>query len=226
MFSFSGKCLKLEIYEYFKVCQIFNVFGIGSNELRGLLVFFQLSVPGCVKLTVEGILSNLKALKSSETMGIKRLRIGGLGDVTDQQFKELKDLLHADKYSDNHDQKPQFYRGLCSYLTCEDERAIDIEVCPRCQKLRLVYDCPAESCQQKHQATQLCRGCTFCIARCIHCGRCIKEDCEYRETFFLDLLCLSCCNQLLNGPEKPAEKEAAKCTIISQSTMYQFCLYG
>ncbi|TKY46439.1 F-box protein SKIP14 [Spatholobus suberectus] len=187
----------------------------------------KLSVPDCIRLTIEGILFNLKALKSSGKPGIKHLRIGGLAGVchvTDQQFEELKELLDASKYLQQGDQKPQFYHGEYSHMIYEDDRAIDIEVCPRCKKLRPVYDCPAESCQQKHQAAQLCRGCTICIARCIHCGRCIK-DFDYEETFCLDLLCLNCWNQFLHCPEK-GEKEATKCTIISQRTMYRFCLYG
>ncbi|KAK7316086.1 hypothetical protein VNO77_34791 [Canavalia gladiata] len=185
----------------------------------------KLSVPDCIRLTIEGILFNLRARKSSGTPGIKHLRIGGLAGVchvTDQQFEELKDLLGANKYLQHRDQKPQFYCGGYSHIICEDDRAIDIEVCPRCQKLRPVYDCPAESCQQR-QAAQPCRGCTICIARCIHCGRCIK-DFDYEETFCLDLLCLNCWNRFLHCPEIE-EKEATKCTIISQRTMYKFYLH-
>ncbi|KAK7266890.1 hypothetical protein RIF29_19550 [Crotalaria pallida] len=163
----------------------------------------KLVVPDCIRLTVEGILFNLKALKSAGTPGIKQLRIGGLAGVcrvTDQQFEELKELLNVSKYLPQRDQKPQFYRGGYSHIICEDGRAIDIEVCPRCQKLRPVYDCPAESCQQKHQSAQLCRGCTICIARCIQCGRCIK-DYDYEETFCLELLCFNCWDQFLHCPE-------------------------
>ncbi|KAI4348264.1 hypothetical protein L6164_009004 [Bauhinia variegata] len=196
-----------------------------TSVLQSNPKLMKLSVPGCVKLTVEGILSNLRALKSSRRPGIKLLRIGRLAGITDEHFKELKDLLGADKYFQQRVQKPQFYQGGFSYLTCEDNRAIDIEVCPRCQKPKLVYDCPAEGCQQKHQAAQLCRGCTMCIPRCIHCGRCIK-DCEYQETFCLEFHCLNCWNQLLHCPEKPVQKEATRCTIIGPSAMYQFYLYG
>ncbi|KAL2335220.1 hypothetical protein Fmac_016433 [Flemingia macrophylla] len=187
----------------------------------------KLSVPDCIRLTIEGILSNLRALKSTGKPCIKHLRIGGRAGVchvTDQQFEELKELLDANKHLHQGDQKPKFYRGFYSHIICEDDRAIDIEVCPRCKKLRPVYDCPAENCQQKHQTAQMCRGCTICIARCIHCGRCIK-DFDYEETFCLELLCLNCWDQFLQCPEK-GEKEATKCTIISQRTMYRFCLYG
>ncbi|XP_020229071.1 F-box protein SKIP14-like [Cajanus cajan] len=187
----------------------------------------KLSVPDCIRLTIEGILSNLRALKSFGKPCIKHLRIGGLAGVchvNDQQFEELNELLDANKHLHRGEQKPQFYGGVYSHIICEDDRVIDIEVCPRCKKLRPVYDCPAESCQQKLQNAQMCRGCTICIARCIHCGRCIK-DFDYEETFCLDLLCLNCWNQFLHCSEKK-EKEATKCTIISQRTMYRFCLYG
>ncbi|KAJ7970708.1 F-box protein SKIP14 [Quillaja saponaria] len=184
----------------------------------------KLSVLGCVRLTVEGILFNLRALKSFGIPGIKHLRIGGLSDVTDQQFEELKYLLDANKTLERI-HKPRFYRGGQSFITSEDDRAIDIEVFPRCEKLRLVYDCPVVICQQKHQATQLCRGCTMCIARCIHCGCCIT-DCDYEVTFFLDLLCLDCWAQLRKGQDRPVEKGYTNCTVIRQRTMYQFCLYG
>ncbi|KAK7271139.1 hypothetical protein RJT34_26787 [Clitoria ternatea] len=206
-----------------------NCFRITDSGLGRVLQsnprLMKLSVPDCIKLTIEGILFNLKALKSSGTTGIKHLRIGGVGvrHVTEEQFEELKELLDASSYLQQGDQKPQFYGGGYSPTICEDGRAIDIEVCPRCQKLRPVYDCPAESCQQKDQAAQLCRGCTICIARCINCGRCIK-DFDYEETFCLEFLCLDCWNQFLHCPEK-GEKETT-CTFISQSTLYQFCLYG
>ncbi|KAI4350563.1 hypothetical protein L6164_005010 [Bauhinia variegata] len=195
----------------------------------------QLSVPGCIKLTVEGILFNLRALKSSGAPGIKLLRVSGLR-TTDQQFKELKDLLGAHKYFQQRDLKPLFYRGRFSYLTCEDDRPIDIDMCPRCQKPKVVYDCPAEFCQQKHQAAQPCRGCKLCIARCVNCGRCLKDCDVYDETLFLELLCLNCWTMdmdwLMDVPDEPVQEEATKCTIISQSTMYsqspmyRFCLYG
>ncbi|RDX92001.1 F-box protein SKIP14, partial [Mucuna pruriens] len=164
----------------------------------------KLCVPDCIRLTMEGMLFNLRALKSSGKLGIKHLRIGGLAGVcpvSEEQFEELNELLDASKDLQQGDQKPQFYGREYSPVICEDDRAIDIEVCPRCKKLRPVYDCPAESCQQKHQAALLCRGCTICIARCICCGRCIEEF-DYEETFCLELLCLNCWNQFLHCSEK------------------------
>lgn len=149
----------------------------------------QLSVPGCIRLSVEGILCSLKVSKSTGATGIKNLRIGGLFGVTNDHFEELKSLLEVDKDKPLHANQPRFYQGGQMYLPFDDDRAIDIEACPRCQQLRQVYDCPAASCQGEHQAT--CRACTLCVARCVNCGCCIKER-DYEETFSLDFLCMGC----------------------------------
>ncbi|XVF43795.1 hypothetical protein PTKIN_Ptkin02bG0069300 [Pterospermum kingtungense] len=153
----------------------------------------KLSVPGCTKLSIEAILNSLKTLKSMGTQGVKHLRVAGLNGVTEKHFEDLKFLLGMD----NHIQqqilhKPHFYTRRNVYLSCEDDRAIDIEMCPRCQNMRLVYDCPSEGCQQKQHAAELCRACTLCILRCVQCGRCINDS-EYEETFCLELLCSDCC---------------------------------
>lgn len=194
--------------------------GITDSGLKRVLEsntrLTKLSVPGCIRLTVEGILNNLRAFKFVGTPGIKQLRIAGVSRITDKQFEELQFLLDADKHIQPSARKPQFY---CGGLSCDDDHAIDIEVCPRCLELRLVYDCPAESCQGKHQAAQLCRACKHCIKRCIHCGSCIKDD-DYEETFCLDLLCLDCYNQLFNCQEGPGEKVASNCTIFHQETRF------
>ncbi|KAF7819464.1 F-box protein SKIP14-like [Senna tora] len=205
-----------------------NCIWITDSGLRSVLQsnpkLTKLSVPGCVKLTIEGILLNLRDLKSSGKPGIKHLKIGNLR-VTDQHFEELKVLLDAENHMQQRDQKPRFYYGWVPYTSSDDGRVIDIEMCPRCQTPGLVYDCPAESCQQKHKASQLCRGCILCIPRCYHCGQCIK-DCDYEELFCMDLLCLNCWDQLICCPDNPVEKESAKCAVISQRTTYKFCLYG
>ncbi|BBH00498.1 Ribonuclease inhibitor [Prunus dulcis] len=117
----------------------------------------KLSVPGCLKISVEDILLNLYTLKSAGKPGIKQLRIGGLSGITEMQFEELKFLLGADNCVQFRAPKPRFFHGGLSHLSCDDDCAIDVEVCPRCQKLSLVYDCPAKSCQGKHHADQMCR---------------------------------------------------------------------
>ncbi|KAJ9169387.1 hypothetical protein P3X46_017589 [Hevea brasiliensis] len=168
----------------------------------------KLSVPGCTRLSIEGIVSSLKAFKTMGTQGVKHLRIGGLYGVTQKHFEELMLLLGTDKHMQQNAHKPHFYHRGNFYLSCEDDRTIDIEVCPRCQNLRLVYDCPAEGCQQKEHSTQACRACTLCILRCVQCGRCINDN-EYVETFCLELLCSDCWKQVQKCQEKQDSKISA-----------------
>jgi hypothetical protein len=159
-------------------------------------VYMQLSVPACTRLSIEGIVTSLKAFKATGTHGVKHLRIGGLYGVTQKHFEELMFLLGPDSHIQQNAHKPHFYHRGNLYLSCEDDRAIDIEMCPRCQNLRLIYDCPVEGCQGKEHPSQACRACSLCIARCVQCGRCINDS-EYEETFCLELLCSDCWKQLL-----------------------------
>ncbi|KAK6930880.1 F-box domain [Dillenia turbinata] len=151
----------------------------------------KLSVPGCTRLTIEGIVNSLKAFKTIAVSGIKHLRIAGLYGVTHKHFEELKLLLGVEDQMHQSVHKPHFYHSGHLYLPYDDDRAIDIEICPRCQNLRLVYDCPAEGCQMKEHVAQECRACILCIARCVQCGHCINDS-EYEETFCLEFLCSEC----------------------------------
>lgn len=152
----------------------------------------QLSVAGSNKLSLEGLLNNLKLFSSVAKPGIKHLRIGDIkhqriGDMRNEYLRELKLLLGADEDSNY---KPRFY-GEETYLSLDDERPIDIETCPRCQMLKQVYDCPTENCRVMSHSTKACRACTDCIARCIRCGCCL-DDKAYEELFSFDLQCFDC----------------------------------
>ncbi|XP_024975389.1 F-box protein SKIP14-like isoform X1 [Cynara cardunculus var. scolymus] len=197
---------------------------------NGLKTVFQrnpgltkLSVLGCNGLSVEGLLNNLKFLKSTGGTGIKRLRIGGLHTVTTEQYEELKKALSSSL--DNEKQlgypKPRFYHGGQLYLSLDDNRPIDIEACPKCHQIRQIYDCPAEICQLRRVS---CRACTFCIPRCINCGCCFNER-DYMETFCLDFLCLDCLAQILSFPDGEEEDMSIPPGFHPQAS-YHFCLYG
>ncbi|KAF9600262.1 hypothetical protein IFM89_005848 [Coptis chinensis] len=176
----------------------------------------KLNVAGCIGLSIDGIVNNLKDFKSSGTLGIKHLRIGGRYGVNHKHFEELKSLISADNCMQSKATKPRFYPYGHSSPSCEDDHAIDIEICPRCQNMRLVYDCPAESCQEKEPGAQICRACIICISRCVECGRCLNDS-EYEETFCLDVLCLDCWQQLLScqkGQEKGEDEYSSTVKIL------------
>lgn len=163
----------------------------------------QLRVPGCVRLSLDGIISILKELKLQGMLGIQHLTLGRLFSVSEQHFGELKFLLGKDLHEQPQARKPRFYHTSRSSLGYDDDCVIDIEMCPECQKYKLVYCCPSESCLGK--GPRQCRACDVCIPRCIHCGKCIK-DCKYVETFCLDYLCSDCWKEPLVERESIEEK--------------------
>ncbi|KAG9446359.1 hypothetical protein H6P81_012487 [Aristolochia fimbriata] len=201
--------------------------GITDDGLRSVLQhnpkLTKLSVPGCTRLSIEGLVVSLKAFNSSSAPGIKWLRIGELYGVTHQHFEELKLLLGADSYDEQQakiHRKPRLYPLRHSSFSVDGGfGAIDIEVCPRCGNPKILYDCPVDGCQGKPPASQGCRACTFCIKRCCMCGICINNDSEYEETFSLEWICSGCWKEkaLVAGPRH---------TIFHQETRYHFRLYG
>ncbi|XP_047308860.1 F-box protein SKIP14-like [Impatiens glandulifera] len=176
-----------------------------KRVLETNLQLAKLSVAGCTRVSVEGIVSTMKKLKSEGTLCIKHLRVGGLCGMKEKHFEDLKILLeiHNCKLQNNH--KPRFFRGGHNpYLLCDDDLPIDIEHCPKCQRLGLVYDCPVEDCQgEGGNRSQVCRGCILCIPRCVDCGCCINDS-EYEETFFLDRRCLDCSWSLFDDDDNIA----------------------
>ncbi|XP_051116455.1 F-box protein SKIP14-like [Andrographis paniculata] len=149
---------------------------------------------GCTRISIDWIVKNIRAFNSSKSNGgIKHLRIGGIFGVDHEHFQELEFLLGANKKKLESDhKKSHFFRRDNLYLPYDDERVLDLEICPLCKKVRLVYDCPVEGCSKiLDESLVVCRACSLCIARCTECGRCI-DDVEFEENFCLELLCSDC----------------------------------
>ncbi|KAF8100898.1 hypothetical protein N665_0214s0057 [Sinapis alba] len=163
----------------------------------------KLGVSGCTRITIDGVLSILRDLKCAGKLQVKQLEIGGIFGVTKDHYDELFGLLDVDNNVEQSTQKPRFYHRGDSCVSCDDDRVLDIEMCPKCQNSRLVYDCPAEDCKGKVEGSEECRACSLCIQRCFQCGRCINDS-EYEETFCLEFLCANCSKQ---SPKSPLEVE-------------------
>ncbi|KAL9667651.1 hypothetical protein QQ045_002014 [Rhodiola kirilowii] len=132
-----GKVQSLSLVE----CSMITDVGI-KHVLESNPRLTKLNVPGSTRLSIEGIINNVKAFSSSDKLGIKYLRIGGLYGVTQKHFDELKLLLANGKNLQQNPQKPHLFGRDTIYLPLDDDRSIDIEACPVCQSLRLVYDYP------------------------------------------------------------------------------------
>ncbi|PHU10416.1 hypothetical protein BC332_22276 [Capsicum chinense] len=185
----------------------------------------KLNVPGCASLTADGMLSNLKVLKMAGKTRLKYLGIYGLFGMTNLHIEEFKFLIGVDSVLPTT-RKPRFFGSEHLRFTSDDDRAMDVEVCPICQRPELVYDCPSESCQKKQSASQSCRACTKCIARCIDCGCCLI-NCDYVELLHFELLCLDCRRKPLGG-QKGEQKNPFLCetTVVHKGEGYHFYLFG
>ncbi|KAG7640188.1 hypothetical protein ISN44_As02g000600 [Arabidopsis suecica] len=123
-------------------------------------------VPGCSGLTPEGIMECVESL-SKNNHKLETLHINGVNGFTKQHLSAL-------------------------YTYLSSEGTIDLEVCPKCDEVRMIPSCSRESCNQKQRK---CRGCWLCIPRCAECAVClVGSDTESQEAACGndDVLCLEC----------------------------------
>ncbi|KAI5075053.1 hypothetical protein GOP47_0011014 [Adiantum capillus-veneris] len=156
----------------------------------------QLSLPGCSRISADAVVRMVERhtnRKFSGVANLKQLRIRNMDGFTKEHLDKLQKMVGVKTQEQSTAaRKPQFYHQKHYSMFQDDDRAIDVEECPMCTSVRLVYDCTREKCQQKKGVgTYDCRACILCIVRCEACGRCITDN-DYEETFSLDVLC-SCC---------------------------------
>lgn len=152
----------------------------------------------CLRLSTAGMLSTLRDLKSSNRLGVKSLITGGALYITKEQFKELKLLLGADAKAVPESKRQKFYTSWRSKFFLEDDLVTDLEICPRCEKPGLVFDCSGETCPLKDNPCpkSSCRACVVCIERCHDCGSCLN-DCEHKP-FCFTFSCVVCYKKRTN----------------------------
>ncbi|XP_022146321.1 F-box protein SKIP28 [Momordica charantia] len=156
----------------------------------------KLYVPGCTRLTPEGVVRAVKTL-SQHSHNLKSIMIGGIYNIENEHLEVLQYHLHI-----NRSQQQQQQRLLCheyidrsKLLSDEYQPMIDVQICPKCNEILRVYDCSRESCKikQEDKLQADCRACTGCIKRCEECGGCVDEaDYEVEEAVCACSLCTSC----------------------------------
>ena len=129
------------------------------------------------KVTADGIVRNIRAHKERSKTGLKQLRIGGLYGVTGEHLEQLNYLLDGGlqqrSQTVNHGFIRMFDMWILSFHRMMTEQ-IDVEACPKCGDVTVVYDCTNGSCQNRRE----CRGCDLCILRCDVCGKCVDGKSE------------------------------------------------
>uniref|UniRef100_A0A0D9W6E8 F-box domain-containing protein n=1 Tax=Leersia perrieri TaxID=77586 RepID=A0A0D9W6E8_9ORYZ len=109
----------------------------------------KLNISDCSRLTLDGLISNLKSFNTKAVVGIKQLRVGRLFSLQKDQYEELLSLLNTDKMQEVHSRGPRFLHANRFLSDCNEGYALDIEMCPICQNYKLVYDCPEEGCDDR-----------------------------------------------------------------------------
>lgn len=159
----------------------------------------RLYLPACTGLTPEGIMRAVKTL-TEHYQALKCVRINGVYNMKKEHLETLSSYLQMNpaKMEGEMQQLCFFHdhRNISVLRVEESYRPIDMEICPRCNEVRMVFDCPRETCKKKRErAMAECRGCYFCIPRCEECGKCIEVE-EPGEVVCADVLCSDCWLQL------------------------------
>ncbi|KNA13676.1 hypothetical protein SOVF_114470, partial [Spinacia oleracea] len=165
---------------------------VNSNPL-----LTKLYVPACTGLTPEGVIKAVETLAGKSTAFIS-VKINGIYNINKEHLVILQSYLTTDNTIKS---KRRFYHKYRSSSLCsldKDVRTIDVEICPKCIEVKLVFHCPKET---------ECIGCFQCIPRCEVCGRCISDQDEddQGETICNDTVCLDCwlCLPKCNHCNKP-----------------------
>ncbi|XVE91977.1 hypothetical protein REPUB_Repub01dG0057300 [Reevesia pubescens] len=155
----------------------------------------KLHIPGCTGLSPNGVIRAVEKL-SGNCHSLKSLQINGIYNMSKEHLGRLQNYLLKNQTQQQVQQKQQQpllyhnYRKFQAYTREEFGRIIDVEICPKCNEVRMVFDCPREECKRTG-----CRMCKFCIPRCEECGRCVKPE-DLEETVCADTLCSDCWIQL------------------------------
>ncbi|KAG0464261.1 hypothetical protein HPP92_020330 [Vanilla planifolia] len=138
------------------------------------LAIIKLYLPGCTCITADGVVRVVKLLVEQNGC-LKRLRIHGIFNIKGEHLIILRSLLCKNlkqECSSTH-----FYSYCQSpSINGDDEPVIDVDVCPKCKNVRMVFDCTRENCRAMRNKLSECRGCFFCIARCEECGGCLAVE--------------------------------------------------
>lgn len=158
------------------------------------LLLIQLLIPGCTGLTPEGVIRAVKTL-SQQGHTLKSLWINGVYNVQKHHLETLHSYLQI--LTSEHRPMSFLSHGNTNFLRLThhiDLPPIDVQICPRCDEPRMVFDCPRKSCQIKKEGStgMECRGCSLCIPRCAECGGCFDAFGEIEETVCGDDLCSNC----------------------------------
>ncbi|CAD6265425.1 unnamed protein product [Miscanthus lutarioriparius] len=151
----------------------------------------ELFVPRCTGLTADGLVKIIHFLHGHKG-NLSRVRLHGICKMTNHHLDVIKSLVC--RGSQQQDAQALYYNHrVHEVLNTDDGRPIDVDVCPLCRNVRLVFDCTRKNCREVKDGRSQCRACFFCVARCETCGGCIDLE-ELGESGLAcsDFLCMDC----------------------------------
>ncbi|KAM7263619.1 hypothetical protein ACFE04_001302 [Oxalis oulophora] len=172
-----------------KTLALINCTNITDDGLQHVMqkspLINKLYVPRCTRLTPEGIIAAVRTHSS-----IQFLEINGIYNITKQHLDSFHSYLPI---KSTHPQPLLYYhdyrnRNISRHVHDKAGRILDVEICPRCNEVNMVFECPKETCKRLPSS---CKGCKFCIPRCEECGGCVGPD-EVEDTICADTLCSNC----------------------------------
>ncbi|CAG7872959.1 unnamed protein product [Brassica rapa] len=161
------------LHSLFEFISLSGVSPVLRNSNRDETVLWTKSiVTGCTELVPEGIIACVETLMKNNHK-LETLNINGVPGFTKDHLSSLSTYL------------PQ-------------EGAIDLEVCPKCDQVRMIPPCSRESCKREGRNERECRGCWYCVPRCMECAVCLGPDTDQIEEVACggDVVCLPCCQAL------------------------------
>lgn len=124
---------------------------------------------------------------------LNSLRINGIYNIKKEHLKTLCSYLQTNPAQ--QESQPFLYHCYRTSPTSRNKEIdpmIDVEICPKCNEVRMVFDCPRKACKRKRdQSSTDCRGCNFCIPWCEECGGCVDTE-DLEEAACADILCSDC----------------------------------
>lgn len=108
-------------------------------------------MPGCIYLTADGMVEVVKRLHERKgNVNQLRLRLHGLCNIKKDHLDVLNSFLCKDGLR-SKSLVPSFYGSnhLPESINSDDGRPIDVDICPMCRSVRLVFDCTRDECRSE-----------------------------------------------------------------------------
>lgn len=102
-------------------------------------------MPRCTGLTADGLVKIIQFLHECKGT-LSRVRLHGICRMTNLHLDAINSLIC--RSSQQQDAQALYYNHrVHEVLNTDDSRPIDVDVCPLCRNVRLVFDCTRKDCR-------------------------------------------------------------------------------